>query len=309
MTEPNEIPRNTPSVPPLHQSAAVPRGFWFAGVTVAIAFCWPLYQLVRLSLGSELYSHIILIPLISAYLVWQQRNSLPSPSSPQRSLAIAFFAVGAALMLAYGLLAFPGPTWAREDTLAVTTLAFLAIFSGACAWFLGRRTLRAVCFPLAFLLFMVPMPVRLVAWIDTLLQHGSAAVAHALFAVAGTNVFASGLVFQLSSITIQIAPECSGIRSSLALLVTSVLAGYFFLRSPGQRAILALAVLPLALLRNGFRVFVIGELCVHVGPEMIDSYIHHHGGPIFFALSLVPFFGLLVLLVKSERGAAKKMRV
>jgi len=62
-------------------------------------------------------------------------------------------------------------------------------------------------------------------------------------------------------------------------------------------------VLPIALARNGLRVFVIGELCVRIGPEMIDSYIHHHGGPIFFALSLIPFSLVLLWLVKADRRA------
>jgi exosortase/archaeosortase family protein len=61
-------------------------------------------------------------------------------------------------------------------------------------------------------------------------------------------------------------------------------------------------VIPLALLRNGFRVFVLGELCTHIGPQMIDTPIHHQGGPLFFALSLIPFFLLLVWLRKSERS-------
>jgi exosortase/archaeosortase family protein len=67
--------------------------------------------------------------------------------------------------------------------------------------------------------------------------------------------------------------------------------------------ILASAVIPLALLRNGFRIFVIGQLCVHIGPEMINSSIHRHGGPLFFILSLIPLFLLLIFLRKS--GQAK----
>jgi hypothetical protein len=47
-------------------------------------------------------------------------------------------------------------------------------------------------------------------------------------------------------------------------------------------------VMPLAIVRKGFRILVIGLLCVHIGPHMKDSFIHHRGGPIFFALSLIP---------------------
>src|SRR4029450_2389126 len=81
---------------------------------------------------------------------------------------------------------------------------------------------------------------------------------------------------------------------------SSDLPGYVFLRSPWRRASLTLCVIPLAVLRNGFRIFTIGELCVNVSPDMIDSTIHRHGGPLFFALSLVPFFLVLCLLRRAE---------
>jgi exosortase/archaeosortase family protein len=89
------------------------------------------------------------------------------------------------------------------------------------------------------------------------------------------------------------------------LFITSLVAGYLFLRSPWKRTILCLAVIPLALLRNGFRIFVIGQLCVQIGPDMINSPIHHRGGPLFFLLSLIPFFLFLIFLIKSERHGGK----
>jgi exosortase/archaeosortase family protein len=114
-----------------------------------------------------------------------------------------------------------------------------------------------------------------------------------------------GLVFQLPSITLNIASECSGIHSSVVLFITSLLAGYIFLQSPWKRIIFILVAVPLGILRNGFRIFTIGELCTHIGPQMIDSPIHHRGGPIFFALSLIPLFILLMILRKSEASGSK----
>jgi exosortase/archaeosortase family protein len=98
-----------------------------------------------------------------------------------------------------------------------------------------------------------------------------------------------------------VAPECSGIHSTVALFLTSLVGGQLLPRSPWRRTILAAVVLPIALVRNGLRVFVIGQLCVQIGPEMIDSFIHHHGGPIFFAVSLIPFSAVLLWLVRADR--------
>ncbi len=285
------------------------RPFFAASVAVLVAFGWLLFRLFEFSLGSSLYSHILLVPVISVYLIWQWGKSPTaafhhgSEPQPNRGLALGFFVAGALFGAIWATAGKPTEPLPIDDWLAYGTLTFLGCLGGVVSWYVDRRVLRALLFPLGFLIFMTPLPVFVQDQVEYYLQHGSAAVAQGFFSLAGTTVFADGLVFQLTTITLKVAPECSGIHSSLALFITSLLAGHFFLRSRLNRGILALAVIPLAFLRNGFRVFTLGELCVRIGPHMIDSYIHHHGGPIFFALSLVPFFFLLYLLRRSERPA------
>jgi exosortase/archaeosortase family protein len=137
------------------------------------------------------------------------------------------------------------------------------------------------------------------------LQSGSALAAAGFFTLTGTVYFQNGLAFQLTDIRLEVAPECSGIHSTLVLFITSLLASYIFLRTPWKRALLALVVIPLGLLRNGFRIFVIGQMCIHMGPQMINSPVHRKGGPLFFVLSLVPLFLLLLILHKSEKSGPK----
>jgi len=151
---------------------------------------------------------------------------------------------------------------------------------------------------------MVPFPTLVENWLERFLQRGSALTAYGMYQLSGTPVFYNDLSFQLPGFALQVAPVCSGIHSSLVLFLTSLVAGHLFLQSPWRRGILTLAVLPLGLLRNGFRIFVIGQLCTHIGPQMIHSAIHHDGGPVFFALSMVPFFLLLILLRRSEQVSA-----
>lgn len=290
---------------PQHQREPL-RRCAFALAILVLVFSLPLYSLVRFSLQNSLYSHIVLIPFVSLYLIWPQRNSLPAVTAPCRPLAYLFFGTGLALIGGYWFARLGGTNLSQADNLALTTLSFLGFALGICAWLLGGQILRMLTFPLAFLVFMAPLPTAVEAMTETFLQHGSAVAARLFFTLAGTTVYADGLSFQLTNITLQIAPECSGIHSSLALLITSLVTGQLLLRSRGKRLVLALAVIPLALLRNGLRVFVIGELCVHIGPEMINSYIHHQGGPIFFVISLIPFCLLLALLLRSERKSRNK---
>jgi len=106
----------------------------------------------------------------------------------------------------------------------------------------------------------------------------------------------------MPGIVLEVAQECSGIRSSWVLFITSLLASYLFLQSAWRRTFLVLFVLPLGVIRNAFRILVIALLCVHIGPEMINSAVHRRGGPLFFALSLIPLFILMWWLRRGDRG-------
>jgi exosortase C (VPDSG-CTERM-specific) len=220
--------------------------------------------------------------------------------SPRAALVV--LTIGAGILITYWTLVAQGWQANRNDKLALMMSAFFAFLLGGGFLFFGARVMRAITFPAVMVLFMAPLPTFLASWITSFLQHTSAEAGYAMLNLVGEPILRRGLVFQLSGITIEVAEECSGIHSSLVLFITSLLAGYLFLRTPWKRAVLTLVVIPLAILRNGFRIFTIAMLCVHVGPAMIDSPIHRRGGPIFFALSLVPFVALLVAMRRSERA-------
>lgn len=302
MNKPNDVLAQavSPDRPPV--PLRMPRPLLVSSLVLVAAFAIPLYQLGKFSLNDELHSHALLIPIVSAYLAWIHRDKLGHASAPPRVFGLILLLGGLAVAGWYWLILRSDPNLEIQNRLSAEMLAFVLMFTGLCACFLGRETLRTLAFPLGFLVFIVPMPTQLVDGIESFLQHQSATMAARFFSLAGTTYYREVTFFQLPGINLQVAPECSGIRSSLALFITSLVAGYLFLRSPLKRGILAVAVLPLAILRNGFRVFVLGELCVHVSPRMIDSPIHHRGGPIFFVLSLIPFFLLLYLLIKYDRG-------
>lgn len=283
------------------------RGLAIATALLLLAFAFPLWQWARFGLGSELYSYTLLVPATSVFLIWwkrsaQIRHGLPLPAA----WAVGCF-LGAATLLGAMLLA-PHDLGASpiQNRVAVQILALVLLFVGACSLCLTRDSMRAYAFPLAFLAFAAPLPLAVENDLETLLQHGSAAVAESLFHLIGTPVYRDGTLFTLPNFKMQVAPECSGIHSTIALFLTSLAAGCLFLRRWWSRTILFAVVLPLALVRNGFRVTTIGELCVREGPQMIDHYIHHHGGPIFFALSLIPFGIILYLLVRLDRPRSSR---
>lgn len=284
------------------------RQWYSAGLAVLVlilGFFAPFWNLVSYATSGEsgqLSSYILLIPFITGYLLWAKRRDLVSVSTPPRKMAAVFFAAGLMVLAGYWIVFRPRLRSEENVYLVIMMISFLFLLAGSLSLFLGAGTLRAAVFPLCFLFFLVPIPAFLLAGIDSFLQTGSAAVAWLLFKLAGTPFISDGLVFQLPGITIRIAPECSGIHSTLVLFITSLLASYVFLRNPWKRAVFVLLVIPLGILRNGFRVFTIGEMCEHIGPQMINSPIHHKGGPIFFVLALIPLFVVLIFLQRSERA-------
>lgn len=309
MPEPDVVSTATrplPVSPPKRPSARAK--LWCVALAVLIAaFYRPLAELMRFALQSSLYSHIPLIPLVSLYFVWIGRRNLPALSRPDILMTSIFGLAGGMTLAVYGVMISAGAKLPVEDALALTTLAFVSLLVAACAAFFGRPMLRLLAFPLGFLVFMAPMPLFATHAIESVLQHGSASVACTMFELAGTPVLRSDLLLQLPNIKLEVAPECSGIHSSLALLITTLVAGRMFLDRGWQRVLLTLAVVPLAFLRNGLRIFTIGELCVHISPEMIHSYIHKQGGPIFFIISLVPLLAFLFFLMRYNSSRIGKL--
>ena len=275
------------------------RFFAWAAVLTA-CFAGPLIHLTRYAMQDEFFSYIPLIPFISGYLIWIGRRGAPQRASRSWTGALIFLTAAATLLGVYYGVYNAGKDLEQTERLAFLTTAYLALVVSGAFFLLGTPCMRYLAFPAAFLAFMIPPAPMILDPVTDFMQTTSAWMAHAFLVVAGTPHTKTGLDIALSDIILNVAPECSGMHSTMVLLITSLLAGYLFLRSRWNRLWLALFVVPLAIVRNGFRIFVISELCVHIGAHMINSPIHHKGGPIFFTLSLVPFFLLLAGLRKWE---------
>lgn len=258
-----------------------------------------LFELVGFASQSKLYSHTLLIPFVALALAWPMRTEMPAKPVPAWR-AVAPLACGAAACLAYAWLASPLGEPHHRLTWMIAAWVLAVIAAGYLAFGSGYMNINAGAS--GVLLFMIPMPIWMENGIEALLQRGSADCAQFFFSLGGVPFLRDSQVFRLPSITLEIAQECSGIHSSLVLLIVSFVAAHMFLQPGWRRWVLVLAVLPLALLRNGFRVFVLGVLCEHYGPQMIDHWIHHRGGPVFFALSLIPFFTLMIVLTRTDRA-------
>lgn len=274
-------------------------------LALCVCFSVALLDWVRFAFDKDLYSHVLLIPAVSIYLGWALRKELPKQVTPCWIGAAGLAILGLASLASYWVLRSQGQALTTNDYLACVMFSLVCWVGAGGFALLGKERLRLLAFPAAFLVFMVPFPAAVELGFERFLQHASANVVNALFALSGTPVLRDGLIFQLPGMRIEVAEECSGIRSTLVLLITSLVAGYLFLRSPWRRAGLVAAVIPLGILRNAVRILVISLLCVHLDPSWIDSALHRRGGPLFFLVSLVPLALLLVWFWRSEARLRK----
>jgi exosortase C (VPDSG-CTERM-specific) len=274
-------------------------GWCFYLVILCGAFALPLRAFVTYARHSDVHSYVLLIPFVTAYLIYIRWKQLSRELSSAWGYALLLAATGTGALLA----SLHFTELGQNDYMTLIALSFVCFVIAGVFLFLGSKWARSAMFPIFFLAFMIPLPEAAVDSLENASKMASAEVANWLFLLTGTPFLRSGTNFQLPGITITVAKECSGIRSSLVLLITSILATNMFLRTTWRRALLVFAVIPLGLLRNGVRILTISLLCVHIGPHMINSVIHRRGGPFFFAASLIPLFLLLWWLRRGEMAA------
>jgi len=298
------MPMSTPS-----SSSRKP--VWFVGyLAVCLALYWrPLWELLRISLAENTYSHILIVPFISIALVFMDRQKLQQSLRPSLAPAAAFVLGFAALRFAdwrYGARLPEGAT------LALTILSLLALIWAGVMLAYGARIFHSLLFPLLFLLLAVPLPPPLVDRFIYWLQVGSADVTAILFRLTGTPFLRHGFLFFVPQFTIEIAKECSGIRSAIALFITCLLAGYLFLRSGWSRIVLLVSALPVLVIKNGVRIVTLTLLSIYVDPGFLSGDLHREGGFIFFLIGLLilwpVLWGLQALEAKHGKASSGPSR-
>jgi exosortase C (VPDSG-CTERM-specific) len=281
-----------------------PAKLLIASGVITLAFAVPLLHLVKHALATSLHSHILLIPFISLYL-WRTHRS---PASPAPSVVSPVASLVSALVASLLIVLFwfdARFSFSRNDQLAILTGSYLFFLLAAALMFVGISRLRPYWFHIAFLVFMIPTPDPVLSAVGIQLQYRSADLSEPMLRLTGLPVLRDGLAFRLPGLNIFVAEECSGIRSTLVLFITSTVAAYMFLRTAWKRALIIAIILPLGILRNAFRITAISWLTVNVDPDIIHGPLHKHGGPLFFALSMVPLLLLLWYLRRSERQPSR----
>jgi exosortase len=256
----------------------------------------PLRSLAHLAAHNDDASHIPLIPLLSGWLLYIDRKRLFGSLSFD-FLAPLLLMIPAILVVFFSL---RSESLNASERLTALTLSFLLFLQAGFVAVVGRKAARESWFAPAFLLLAVPLPDVILNRLIYALQAGSATVAEVLFDWTGVPVLREGFIFRLPRMSIEVAQECSGIRSSIALLVLAILVSHFAFRPFWKKAVFVAAGLVIMVVKNGVRIATLTLLANYVDPGFLYGKLHHQGGVVFFLLGLGLLLPIYWLLKRGE---------
>ena len=281
--------------PPSAAFSAVP--LWQVGI-LALLSLWlywsTLTHLVGQWWSDPNFSHGFFVPLFSAFVIWQDRHRL-ARITPQPSWSGVLVLLAGLALLVIGRLG---------AELFLDRSSLLLVLAAVVILFLGWSLFRAVLFPWAFLLMMIPIPTIIFNQITFPLQLLASQVAAAVLPVLGVPVLREGNVINLPAMPLEVAEACSGIRSLMSLLALAIIYGFLMEKRLWVRWVLALASVPITVFANDVRIIGTGLLVQYWDPQAAEGYFHASWGWIIFVVSLIMLYALhaLIRFLFPEKG-------
>lgn len=263
----------------------------YLSILVILAACASLYWTVIPKLAKDLwddpnFSHGLLVPFFSGYLIALGRKDLRLFPEGRGGIGLGLVTLGV-LLLVVGKAG-------SEYFLMRSSIVF--VFAGLFAIFFGEAGFRRNLFPLAFLVFMIPIPYILYDAVAFPLKMVSSFFGEKFLYVAGIPVLREGNIIHLPDIQLEVIDACSGIRSLLSLFALATVAGHFLDLRWKWALLLLLIVPPISIFTNSFRLFLTGVLSFRYGKEAAEGFFHEFSGWMVFvaAAFLVLLAGILL---------------
>ena len=234
------------------------------------------------------YSHGFLIIPIALYFVWERLGRLQALSPQPTWFGLVVFTGGILVLLA-GLLG---------AELFLSRISIIGVLAGMILFLFGWAHLRALVFPLSFLLLMIPLPAIIFNQIAFPLQILASRAGEFAISSANIPVLREGNVLVLANTTLEVAEACSGIRSLISLLALGIVFGYFADSRGWVRTAIALSTVPVAIISNGARVAGTGIAASKWGPSVAEGFFHEFSGWVVFMVAFALMLGLQQLIIR-----------
>ena len=247
---------------------------WF-GVLLIACYAPILYRMANQWATDENMGHGFFVPIVSGVIVWQRRKELAETPLETNwwGLALVIFAGLMSVVATLGVELF------------TARLSFVIALVGTVLFLCGTKWIKMLSFPLALLLFMIPIPAIIYSSLTLRLQMLASELGEILITAMGIPVLREGNTLKLPSQTLDIVDACSGIRSLLSLLFLSLVYTYFTDKKVWMRWALLLATIPIAIGANGIRVAITGFLS-EINTQYASGIYHETEGYIVFVVAL-----------------------
>ncbi len=232
------------------------------------------------------YSHGLLIPIISGYLIYRKRDRLRA--LPQKQFIGGIFVIVLSLCLHFAA--------TYVDVNFVSSFALVGVLLGLAWWLYGRPVIKELAFPLAFLVFMIPLGRLLIDRVAQPMQLFAAQVAGAGAQLLGMPTEIDGTTLRIPDYTFEVAVACSGLKSAIAMLALGALLAYVVKGVWWKKVVIFASALPVAMLANAARIWVTMMLGRALSEKAAEGFFHTFSGLLVFLLAFIGLFGVTNLL-------------
>ena len=257
-------------------------------IALIVIFYDGLVSMVNQWVKSEEYGYGFLIPVITAFLIWQKKNELEKITikGSWLGLVVTIFGLG---------LFFLGEL---STLYIIEQYAFIIVLTGVALSFLGRQGFKIIWVPFLFLIFMIPLPGFLYQGLSSQLQLISSQLGVAIIRFFNISVYLEGNVIDLGSYKLQVVEACSGLRYLFPLASLAFISAYIFKGAFWKKAVIFLSSMPITVLMNSLRIGIIGVLVDLQGPSAAEGFLHYFEGWVIFMACMAIMIGEMWLLVR-----------
>lgn len=277
----------TPSIPSAASSADQNPRLWelvLLGLGVLLMYVPTYAKLSEFTWSQEGQGHGPVMLALVCWLVWQRLPRLQA--LPAQSNAIA-----GTLLFTFGLLLY---AFGRsQDFPEFETGSQLFVFAALLLYFKGWAGVRAMWFPLFFLIFLVPLPSIVVMTLTAPLKAGVSYVAEAIMYHLGYPIGRTGVTLTIGQYRLLVADACAGMNSIFALEAI----GVFYLSvvkytNNLRNILLTILILPISFVSNVIRVIVLVLVTYYFGDEAGQGFVHGFAGILLFMVATALTIGM-----------------
>ncbi|MCA9400504.1 MAG: exosortase [Candidatus Omnitrophica bacterium] len=232
------------------------------------------------------YSHGWLVPFVTLYLIWQKKDELSQAVKKESKWGFPLIIIGLGLHLVSTILRI----------YFTSGFSMLIVLVGIILYCFGREVMRIVVFPVAFLAFMIPLPMVMIANISFKMKMFAAEIAAVLLNNMGLQAIRHGSIIKMRNAMVVVDDVCSGLRSLISLTALGSIFAYWMKGPMVKRIVLFLSTVPIAVVTNVCRVIVLSCISEIWGAEKATGFVHDATGYMVFVLAFILLYAVSKIL-------------